>query len=317
MRSLYPAIEPTSAYAIEVGRHHQLYVEECGNPHGVPVVFLHGGPGSGCRPYHRSFFDPERYRIVLFDQRGAGRSVPNGDLTDNNTDELVADLERVRIHLGIDRWVLFGGSWGATLVLLYAQRHPARVLGMILRGVFLARQRDLEWYMVDGANRIYPECWSNLIRHSEARTLTAITNTFHKLLHGKDELAKLRFAKAWTLWGAQLTLGDDVDPSDIDNRSPASLLLQVGIELHYARNRYFLEDNQVLDHCDRMPRVPTLIVHGRNDLVCPPEAAVTLHQHLPGSELRIVPRAGHAASTPEIIDALVTATDDLLPQIRA
>lgn len=317
MRSLYPPVEARTKYDLVVDSEHCLYVEEAGSPDGLPIVFLHGGPGSGCRAMHRSFFDPQRYRTVLLDQRGAGRSTPAGTLKHNTTADLIADLERVRTHLNIDRWVLFGGSWGAALALLYAEQHPRSVLGMVLRGSFLARQRDLDWYLRDGANRIYPECWGELMRHTEKTTLTGIVNSFHKILHGRDELAKLRMAKAWTAWGTQLTLGEDFEASDIDRRSPASLLHQVAIELHYARHRYFIEDNQILRDSHLLPKVPTLIIHGRDDLVCPPESAVLLHQHLPDAELRIIPRGGHVSSSPEMIDALVTATDDILWRIAS
>jgi proline iminopeptidase len=317
MRTLYPAIDADQVLTLNVDPHHRIRVETCGNPNGVPVVFLHGGPGSGCKPYHRSFFDPDRYRIVLIDQRGAGRSTPTGELTHNTTTDLLADLEHTRSALGIERWVLFGGSWGAALALLYAQTYPERVMGMVLRGSFLARARDLAWYLVDGANRLFPERWHALSKLTNNPVPECWADEFFDILRGNDEVARLRLAKAWSAWGAQLTLGNDFDPAELENRSPASFLHQVRIELHYARNRYFLAENQVVDGLDLMPRVPTVIVHGRYDLVCPPEAAYLLNQRIPGSELRIVPTAGHAAGSPDMIDALVTATDDLLQRLAS
>ncbi|NJD07736.1 MAG: prolyl aminopeptidase [Methylococcaceae bacterium] len=315
MKTLHPEIEPSASFSLEAGEGHYIYVEECGNPRGLPAVFLHGGPGSGCRPYHRRLFDPARYRVVLLDQRGSGRSTPAGDLEGNSTDRLLADLELVRTALGIDRWVVFGGSWGAALGLLYAQRHPERVLGLVLRGAFLARQRDLDWYLHDGASRLYPERWEELTKVLPLKPGSAILEVLEEVFYGPDELAKLRLARAWAQWGAQLTLGPEFDPGEVESRSPTLLLHQFGIELHYARHHYFIDDNQILDQCGRLPQVPTMLIHGRFDLVCPPESSLALKERIPWADLQILPLAGHSGSCEAMIDALVTASDRMAAEL--
>jgi len=316
MKSLYPHCEPVASFQLAAGDGHNLYVEECGSRDGVPVVFLHGGPGSGCRPYHRGLFDPQGYRSVLLDQRGAGRSTPGGGVVANTTARLLEDLERVRTTLGIERWVVFGGSWGAALALLYAQQHPQQVLGLVLRGIFLARQRDLDWYLHDGASRLYPERWAELAKILAAAPATDVLQAMEQVFSGADELAKLRLARCWAQWGAQLTLLDDFDPAEVEARSPAQLLHQFAIELHYARNRYFIAENQILDRCGLLPEVPILLIHGRRDLVCPVESALALKERIPAAELSILPGAGHSGAGEEMIDALVTAADRMLERVR-
>lgn len=315
MRIPYPDIDPYSVHHLNRG-HHQVYVEECGNPRGLPVLFLHGGPGSGCKDHHRCFFDPERYRIILLDQRGAGRSTPHGDLNQNTTADLLADLEYVRRKLEVERWLLFGGSWGATLALLYAQQHPARVAGLVLRGSFLARQRDLEWFVgAEGAARIYPEAWQQF--------LTALPETdrgdpvamLYGHLTGADELAQRRAAREWTAWSSQVALAEDFDPGELTEHVSTAAVNQARLELHYAVNRYFIEENAILDGAGRIPSVPTIIVHGRRDLVCPLESSWRLHRHLPGSELWVLPRAGHIAAGDEMVDALVRAADTMAERL--
>jgi proline iminopeptidase len=315
MKDLYPPIEPYAAHFLDVDGGHRLYAEECGNPAGLPVVFLHGGPGSGCKSYHRCFFDPHKYRIVLPDQRGSGRSTPHGGLTHNTTQYLLADLELIRTRLGIDRWLLFGGSWGAGLALLYAEQHPERVSGMVLRGTFLARHCDLNWYVKDGVNRIYPERWAELVGVIPKSGRGDLVRAIHGLLHGKDELAQRRIARAWSLWGGQVALGDEFDPATVDEHVPQRMVQQARLELHYAFNRYFLEEGQILEDCERLPDVPIILIHGRRDLVCPVESAYALHQHLPRAELRILPNAGHIASGEEMIDALVRAADEMAERL--
>ena len=311
MKELYPSIAPFAVHTLSVDKTHRLHVEECGNPKGIPVVFLHGGPGSGCKPYHRSFFDPDKYRAILFDQRGSGRSTPLGRLEDNTTAHLLADMEFIRNSLGIDAWLLFGGSWGATLALLYAEAYPNKVKGLVLRGTFLARQEDLDWFVKVGANRIYPEPWDELMAALHGETHEDPIATFHALLNGEDELAQRRIARAWSRWGGQLALGEDFAPTDCEGHISNSDLQQAKIELHYAFHRYFIQENQILLNRQRLPKVPTIIIHGRRDLVCPMESAYSLHKHLPDSKLRILPQAGHIAGSPEMIDALVTAADEL------
>ena len=315
MKDLYPAIEPYADHILDVDGGHRLYVEECGNPAGLPVMFLHGGPGSGCKSYHRCFFDPQRYRIILADQRGSGRSTPHGGLRNNTTHHLLSDLEFLRERLKIEGWVLFGGSWGATLALLYAQMHPERVAGMVLRGAFLARQRDLDWYVRDGVNRVYPELWAELLDVIRGPERGHLVQALHRLLNGSDELAQRRVARTWSLWGGQVALGDEFNPAEVDEHVPQSMVQQARLELHYAAHRYFLEEDQILKDCDRLPDVPITLIHGRRDLVCPAESAYALHQRLPKAQLRILPHAGHVASGAEMIDALVTAADEMLARL--
>lgn len=311
MKELYPPIKPYAVHVLKVDGGHSLYVEECGNPSGIPVVFLHGGPGSGCKTYHRSFFDPAKYRAILFDQRGAGRSTPPGRLENNTTDHLLADLELIRKHLKIDTWLLFGGSWGATLALLYAETFPDRVNGLVLRGTFLARQRDLDWYIKDGVNRIYPERWNDMVTALHSNGSSDLITTIHAMLHGKDELAQRRVARVWWMWGGQVALGDDFIPQETEVHASSTVLQQARVEVHYGFHHYFIEENQILLNCHKVPEVPVILIHGRRDLVCPLESAHTLHQYLPSSALRILPKAGHIAGGADMIDAMVSAADEM------
>jgi proline iminopeptidase len=318
MKALYPPIEPYAVHVLDVGGGHSVYVEECGNPAGLPAVFLHGGPGGGCKIYQRSFFDPAKYRAVLFDQRGCGRSKPCGLLEHNTTRHLLADMEAVRQRLGLEKWLLFGGSWGSALALLYAQQYPHRVSGIVSRGTFLARQADLDWYLKDGANRIYPERWAELLDAAQGGPGGGdgdLVAAFQRILHGKDELARRRAARAWSLWGGQVALGDEFSPSGLEDHVPASVLHQARIELHYGFHRYFVEESQILRDCRLIPKMPVILVHGRRDLVCPVEAAFTLQKHLPFAELRILPGAGHIAGGAEMTSALVGAADDMAARL--
>ncbi len=317
MRTLYPEITAPQVYSLPVGDEHVLYVEECGTRSGLPVVFLHGGPGSGCKPYHRQFFNPARYRIVLFDQRGSGRSRPQGRTQANTTRDLVADMERIRIHLGIDRWVLFGGSWGSTLALIYAQTHPDRVLGMILRGTFLARQADLDWFFKIGVNHIFPDYWQDVMRAFPGKEGGDVIEACYQRVRSSDPAVRLAAARAWSEWTGRIVTyrlpeGPTLPKTPEEERR---MLNDVLIESHYARHRYFLEPNQILRDVDGLPRVPTTLVHGRADLTCTVEGSWSLHQALPHSELVILRDAGHLASEPPVIDALVTATDALADKL--
>lgn len=312
MKALYPPLEPYAVYWLEADGH-RIYYEECGRPEGVPVVFLHGGPGSGCRPEHRCFFDPKRYRIILVDQRGCGRSEPLGELRHNDTWKLVEDLETIRTHLQINRWLLFGGSWGATLALLYAQRYPERVFGLILRGVFLARQMDLDWFVKDGVRRIYPDYWHQLIKSLPVSSWSDLIDGMYRAVIGHNEALQLRVVEAWNRWSAAVTLGVKFDPSTLPD--PGELLAKTKIELHYAAHRYFLEENQILPACQRIRTLPCTIIHGRWDLLCPVEAAFSLRRRLPGARLRILEHSGHLAAGEEMIDALVDATDRMAEQL--
>lgn len=306
---MYPGIEPYAEHLLAVDPPHSLYIEECGNPDGVPVVFLHGGPGAGCEPYHRRFFDPARYRAVLFDQRGCGRSIPHGELVGNDTQSLVRDLETIRTHLGIDRWVVFGGSWGSTLALVYAEAHPDRVFGLIVRGIFLGRDADLDWFYRDGTNRIFPDYWAEFVQPIPDNERHDLAVAYYRRLTGTDEQVKRASARAWALWeGRCATL--------IPNQSaierftqPETALALARIECHYFVNRMFLEPDQLLRDAERLARIPGVIVHGRWDAICMPEGAWALHQAWPDSDLVMVADAGHLASEPGIRAELVAAAD--------
>ncbi len=308
MNGLYPDATPYVAHRLPVEPPHELYVEECGNPSGVPVVFLHGGPGAGCEPYHRRFFDPDAYRIVLFDQRGAGRSRPHAELAGNTTQALVRDIESVRGYLGIDRWVVFGGSWGSTLGLVYAQAHPERVAGLILRGIFLCRPRDIQWFYQDGARRILPEYWEEFARLVPVDQRQDMVGAYYRLLTGDDEATRTAAAQAWSLWeGRALTLlpRKDVVEHFADPRTALSL---ARIECHYFVNNSFLSHDQILRDAPRLHDIPAVLVHGRYDMVCPVDNALALHRRWPQAQLEIIADAGHAASEPGIVNALVRAT---------
>ncbi len=316
MRGLYPDIRPYARHRLAVGEGHELYVEECGTPEGLPVVFLHGGPGAGIEPAHRRFFDPNAYRIVLLDQRGAGRSTPHASLEANTTWHLVTDLERLREHLGIERWVVFGGSWGSTLALAYAQRHPERVLGMILRGIFLCTPRELDWFYRDGASRLFPDRWEDFLRPLPEAERGDPLRAYHRLLTGTNEVARMAAAKAWAQWEAALcTLR--ADEGLIQHLTePRMALALARIECHYFVHGAFLEPDQLLRDVGRLRGIPAVLVHGRYDVICPLEAAWRLHRAWPGSELRIVEAAGHSAAEPGIAQALVEATDAMARSLQ-
>ncbi len=308
MYKLYPEIKPYATHRLPVASPHQIYIEECGNPDGLPVVFVHGGPGAGCEAYHRRFFDPNVYRIVLFDQRGCGRSTPHAELAGNTTQALVADMETIRQHLNIDRWVVFGGSWGSTLGLVYAQSHPERVQGLILRGIFLCRPHEIEWFYQQGASRIFPDYWEDYLRPIPEAERGDMVRAYYKRLTGDDEVARMAAAKAWSVWeGRAATLRPS--KSVIDHfANPSTALSLARIECHYFMNDSFLEPDQILRDARRLAGIPGIIVHGRYDIVCPVENAWSLRRAWPQAQLNIIPDAGHSASEPGITDALVKAT---------
>ncbi len=316
MRLLYPEINPYKEHSIIVGVPHRVYVEECGNPNGIPVLFLHGGPGAGCESFHRRFFDPEKYRIVLFDQRGCGRSSPHACLKNNTTADLLKDIETIRAQLGIDRWVLFGGSWGSTLALLYAQSKPDRVLGMILRGVFLCRQRDIDWFYRDGASRVFPDQWQDLLRMLPEPDRGDVLKGFDKLLNGDNELQRMGAAKVWSAWEGQCaTLRPN--PSVLGHFGDTHTALSLSkIEVHYFLNNAFIQENQILDNMSVLESIPAVIVHGRYDMICPIEQAFALHWAWPGSEFNIIRDAGHSSMETGIVDALIKATDEMAKKSR-
>ncbi len=311
MHALFPEIEPFQTHQLARDGH-TLYVEECGNPQGRPVLFLHGGPGSGCQPYHRRFFDPAIYRIILVDQRGSGRSSPQGGLARNTTPHLVEDLERIRSALDIKRWLVFAGSWGATLALLYAQAHSRTVAGLILRGTFLARECDLEWFFgATGVRRIYPEAWLPVREVLTAQESINPVQALYQQVTGADELAQRRAARALEGWNGQVTVPETFAAGSQNEPVTQASLGSAKIALYYAANRYFIAENAVLNACEQIRHIPTQIIHGRRDLVCPVESAYSLHRELPGSSLRILENAAHVASGEDMVSALVEATDSM------
>ncbi len=306
---MYPEISPYATHQLAVQPPHVLYIEECGNPQGLPVLFVHGGPGAGCEPYHRRFFDPQRYRIVLFDQRAAGRSTPHASLEHNTTQALVADIEAIRQYLGIERWLLFGGSWGSTLGLVYAQTYPERVLGLVLRGIFLCRPWEIRWFYQEGANHIFPDYWQEFIAPIPEAERGDLLQAHYRRLTGDDEAARLTSAQAWSLWeGRTATL--QLKPSVVDFfGSPHTALSLARIEAHYFVHDSFLAPDQILRDAHKLRDIPGVIVHGRYDIVCPLQSAWDLHEAWPQAEFRIVADAGHSASEAATTAALIEATD--------
>ncbi len=310
MRTLYPEIEPFHTGTLKVDDRHTLYYEQCGNPEGKPVVLLHGGPGGGCSEKMRRFHDPAKYRIVLFDQRGSGRSTPHADLTDNTTWDLVADIEKLRDLLGIERWQVFGGSWGSTLALAYAQTHPQRVTELVLRGIFMLRHWELQWFYQEGASRLFPEAWDQYVAAIPEAERGDLVAAFHKRLTSDDEATRLAAARAWSVWeGATSFLHVDQDFL-ADHEDAHFALAFARIENHYFVNKGFFEaDDQLLRDVPRIAHIPGVIVHGRYDVVCPVRNAWDLHKAWPKAGLVITPASGHSAFEAENTDALVRATD--------
>ncbi len=309
MDGLYPEIKPYATHQLRVDAIHTLYIEESGEPEGIPILFLHGGPGAGCEPFHRRFFDPNKYRIIMFDQRGCGRSAPHAELEKNDTASLISDIEKIRELFGIDRWFVFGGSWGSTLALAYSEACPYQILGLILRGIFLCRRREIEWFYQEGANRIFPDYWQDYISVIPEIERDDILHAYYQRLTGKDELARMAAAKAWALWEARTA---SLLPAKelIDHFSDPHVALSLArIENHYFVNDSFLEPNQLLGNADKLSDIPGIIIQGRYDLICPMESAWELHQAWPMSKLQIIDDAGHSAFEPGICRALVQATD--------
>jgi proline iminopeptidase len=309
-RCLYPAITPYESGFLRVSPIHELYWEQSGNPEGKPVVFLHGGPGGGTDPKHRRFFDPARYRIVLFDQRGCGRSRPHASLDDNTTWSLVADVDRLREHLGIPAWQVFGGSWGSTLALAYAQAEPKRVTALVLRGIFTFTKSEMQWFYGGGTATMFPDAWAEFIAPIPEDERDDLLRAYHRRLTGDDPKERSRCATAWSLYECRVaTLLPDVEV-EAHCEDPSFTLPFARIECHYFVNAGFLEhERQLLDGCGAIAHIPTAIVHGRYDVICPPRNAWELHRRMPGSSLTIVPDAGHSAFEPGIVSALVEATD--------
>ncbi len=310
MTDLYPPIEPHRTGMLRVSDIHEVYWEESGSPDGTPVVFVHGGPGGGTSPDQRRFFDPAAYRIVLFDQRGCGKSTPTSCLEENTTWDLVADMERIRGHLGIDRWVVFGGSWGSTLALAYAETHPDRVRALVLRGIFLLRPKELRWYYQEGASFVYPDAWESFVAPIPEEERDDLMGAFHRRLMGDDAEARRAAAKAWSVWEGStswlLPSADHVTTFEEDAFADAF----ARIENHYFVNGgFFSHPDQLLDGVDRIRHIPTVIVQGRYDMPCPVTTAWELHRRWPEADFHIVPDAGHAAMEPGTRSLLVEATD--------
>ncbi|MGH1418006.1 MAG: prolyl aminopeptidase [Hyphomicrobiaceae bacterium] len=306
---LYPVIEPYDSGMLDVGDGHQVYYEQSGNPDGLPAVVVHGGPGGGTNPNMRRFHDPAHYRIVLFDQRGCGRSTPNASLHANTTWHLVGDMERLRSHLGIQRWHLFGGSWGSTLSLAYSQTHPGRVLGLVLRGIFLLRQKELSWFYQEGCSWIFPEAYALFAKPIPLAERGDMIAAYHRRLTGRDRAVQLEAARAWSMWeGSTLSLIQDpnrIRLFGIDDYARAF----ARIECHYFFNNGFLDsDGQLLQNAHLLKDVPGFIVQGRYDVITPMQNAVDLEAVWPAAELRVVPDAGHAVSEPGVVHELVRAT---------
>ncbi|MEE8635359.1 MAG: prolyl aminopeptidase [Acidiferrobacterales bacterium] len=315
MRKLYPDIQPYATQRLAVDSLHVLHVEECGNPEGVPVLLVHGGPGAGIEPYHRRFLDPNVYRMVLFDQRGAGRSTPHASLESNTTQHLLADLELLREHLRINRWLLLGGSWGSALSLLYAEAHPQRVLGLILRGVFLCRPREIRWFYQDGAGRVFPEYWQEFVAPIPEEERHDLLAAHYRRLIGDDEVARMACAKAWSLWqGRAATLGRNTHVMEFF-ASPHTAVALARMGAHYFINNAFLEPDQILRDAHRLRGMPGVIVHGRYDMICPLESAFDLQRAWPDARLEIIPEAGHSASEPGIVNALVLAGIEMAERV--
>ncbi|ROO23891.1 prolyl aminopeptidase [Salinisphaera orenii] len=309
-RALYPEIEPFDSGRLAVSERHTLYYEQCGRPDGKPVVFLHGGPGGGCAPASRRFFDPERYRIVLFDQRGCGRSTPHADLVDNTTQHLVADIERLRQHLAVDRWQVFGGSWGSTLALAYAEAHPQRVTELVLRGIFMLRRAEMLWFYQQGANALFPDAFEAYRDHIPAAERGDMIGAYYRRLTSDDPEVRMAAARHWSTWeGATSHLQPSRDYLETTAGSRFALAF-ARIECHYfVHGGFFEHDDQLLREIDRIRHIPTVIVHGRYDVVCPLANAWDLHRAWPEAELRISPAAGHSAFEPANRHALLEATD--------
>ena len=310
---LYPPLEPYASGFLEVDNGHALYWESCGNPQGMPVLFLHGGPGGACSASSRRFFDPSRYRIILFDQRGCGRSTPAGSLEANTTAHLIGDIEALRNLLAVERWLLFGGSWGATLALAYAQQFPQQVSAMVLRAVFTARQSELNWLYRQGASHIFPEAWARFVAFIPEAERTDLVAAYHARLTSGNAAVELAAARAWCVWEDALAT---FLPSPLFS-DEAALRSLARIEAHYFVHRAFINEGQLIANAHRLRGIPGVIVQGRYDAVTPPTTAWDLHQAWPGSTLQIVPDAGHASSEPGVMRELIAATDAIAAPLDA
>ena len=307
---LYPAIEPYDSGFIKKGIH-EIYYEQSGNPKGKPAIFLHGGPGGGAGGFSRRFFNPKKYRIVLFDQRGCGKSKPHACLEDNTTWHLVEDIESIREQLDIEKWLVFGGSWGSTLALAYAQSHPQCVSELVLRGIFMLREKELQWFYQYGASEIYPEAWQGFLKEIPKEKRTNLIESYREIFGSEDEEKKLSAAKAWSKWEASTSFINHNPEAVKESINSQFALAFALIENHYFVNKGFLEnENQLLDNIEKIRHIPAVIIQGRYDVVCPPTTAYELYQEWPESELKIAPYSGHSAFEEEITDLLIETTNN-------
>ena len=310
MRDLYPPIEPYNHGKLKVSELHTIHYEESGNPNGKPVIFLHGGPGGGIAPMYRQYFDPQKWRIVIFDQRGCGQSTPYAELQENTTWDLVADIEKLRQKLGIDRWMVFGGSWGSTLSLAYAQTHPDRCKGLILRGIFMLRPSEIRWFYQEGANHIYPDAWQEYLKPIPIEERHDLLSAYHKRLTSEDRQVRLEAARAWAVWEASTSKLIPSKASKLRFGQAEFAEAFARIECHYFVNKgFFKRENQLIENVDRISHLPGVIVQGRYDVVCPMISAWELHQVWQSAEFMVIEDAGHSVSEPGIKDALIEASD--------
>lgn len=312
MKTLYPEIEPFDSGMLKVSDIHEIYYERVGNPDGIPVVFLHGGPGGGLIPLYRQFFDPKAFQVILFDQRGSGKSTPHAELEENTTWDLIKDIETLREKFGIEKWYVFGGSWGSTLSLAYAETHPDRASGLILRGIFLTRRKELEWFYQYGASEIFPDFWERYRDEIPEDERGDMMSAYYKRLTSDDRETKLSAARAWSVWeGSTSKLYPDKDLMDKWEGEDEALAL-ARIECHYfMNNSFFPTENYLIENVDKIRHIPTVIVQGRYDVVCPAVSAWELHSAFPESDLQIIPDAGHSISEKGISSALVAAMDKI------
>lgn len=310
-RTLYSLIQPYDYHTLDVGDGHTIYIEECGNPNGVPVIVLHGGPGAGCSPGMRRFFNPKLYRIILFDQRGCGRSKPHASVESNTTWHLVGDIEKIRKLLKVENWIVFGGSWGATLALIYSQSHPKVVRHLVLRGVFLMTDLELDWFYNGGAGMFFPEEWKRLIEILKPEEQEDVIYSYHKKLFHSDKGEQTKFARAWTEWESALATMGSKNTGGITPASYARAFAR--IENHYFINKGFLnKDDIILNNMYKIDQIPGTIIHGRYDMICPPLSAFKLHNAWEASKLHIINNAGHSLSEEGISSALVSVMDNLI-----
>lgn len=310
LNEFFPSIQPFTTEFLKVSDIHTIHIEQSGNPNGRPILFLHGGPGGGISPDHRRYFDPDHYRVILFDQRGSGKSTPAAELAENTTWELVRDIEKIRAHLKIKDWIVFGGSWGSTLALAYAETHPEYVKALVLRGIFLCRPSEIKWFYQFGASEIFPDVWESYFNHIPASERHDFVSAYYKRLTHSDPAVRLSAAKVWSKWEAA-TSRLIVDLKAVDEFDDPTFALQFArIECHYFMNNAFFEtDNFLIENISKIKNIPTTIVQGRYDVVCPVRSAWDLHRSFPEAELHIVADSGHAAGEPGIRSKLIEVTN--------